>query len=192
MTRYSSWHFPICQKLGLYALLRTSFGSASSLALWHAVAGAVGAIFYTEAFSTRDIDFLATLPHRMDPLGPIRDWLRAQGHKAQFTPDGEIMIGIWPVHFLPTEDAFSSEALAKAGYLPYEQGVNVRVVLPEYLAAEAVKLGRPKDVQRVAMLMEVDEFDPDRFDDLINRFGLQAKWEKMRTRLGEDESSVSP
>ena len=150
----------------------------------YAVAGAVGAIFYTEAFSTRDIDFLVHLPiseSSLDFLGPIYSWLRGKGY--EMNKGGSFVVEKWPVQFLPVGDELTAEALREAHCLPFEEGLEVRVVRAEYLAAEALKIGRQKDFQRVQMLILADDFNADLFEDLVKRFSLEEKWKRVESDI---------
>jgi hypothetical protein len=154
----------------------------------YAVAGAVGALFYVEPFATLDIDFLLDLPsseNLLISLEPIHAWLRMRGY-SEFDDQGNIVIEKWPVQFLPVNDALSGEALARAQYLPFDETLNVRVLSPEYLAAESLKVGRPKDLGRISQLTASDEFDSDRFLDLVHRFGLQEKWAKLEPLFDQE------
>jgi hypothetical protein len=150
----------------------------------YAVAGAVAAQFYVEAFRTADVDFLVHFPQAglLVPLGPIHAWLRARGYEIR--PDGSFIIDGWPVQFLPVSDELSSEALREANYLPFGD-LSVRVVRAEHLAAEALKVGRRKDFQRVEMLLLYEEFDRDLFESLVSRFGLDANLKKVESLIGE-------
>ena len=151
----------------------------------YAIAGAVGAIFYVEPFQTGDIDFLVNLPIKdnlLVSLEPIYAWLRYRGY-TEFDDGGHIHIEGWAVQFLPVTDPLSTEALAQAQYLPFDETLSVRVLRPEYLAAEALKVSRLKDVQRVSLLLEAEDFDFSRFSDLIERFGLEKQWRKIQTFL---------
>jgi hypothetical protein len=56
-------------------------------------------------------------------------------------------------------------------------------VQAEYLAAEALKLSRPKDVGRIDSLRRSDGFDQAIFEQLIERFELQAQWRKFQSFL---------
>jgi hypothetical protein len=118
-------------------------------------------------------------------LGPIHAWLRMRGY-SEFDDQGNIIIEKWPVQFLPVNDALSGEALDRAQYLPFDETLNVRVLSPEYLAAESLKVGRPKDLGRISQLTASDEFDSDRFLDLVHRFGLQEKWAKLEPLFDQE------
>ena len=78
----------------------------------YAIGGAVGATFYLEPVATLDIDVFVALPPGgsgliFDPA-PIFDYLKARGG----VPEGEfIMLGEWPVQFLPAGNALIEEAL---------------------------------------------------------------------------------
>jgi len=149
----------------------------------YAVVGAVGAMFYVEAARTLDIDFLISLPtvsrnSTLTPFTPIFAWLADHGY-TQFDPGGLIRIEGWPVQFLPTTDPLSQEALETAHLLPFDN-LLVPVVRAEYLAAEALRLSRPKDIARIASLRESDGFNTGLFQQLIERFELQKQWDKFK------------
>jgi hypothetical protein len=151
----------------------------------YAIAGAVGTIFYVEPFSTEDVDILVNLrpsDSGLVSLEPIFSYLHQRGYD-RFSNQG-IEIGGWPVQFLPVSDALTDEALAEAQYLPYDDELSVRVVRPEYLAAEATKLGRPKDVQRIVSLFEIEDFDQAFFRQLIDKHGLAERLRRVQNLIG--------
>jgi hypothetical protein len=73
----------------------------------YAIGGAVGATFYLQPAATLDVDIFVTLPKapasRLLSLTPIYDYLKAHGGKVE---DEYMVIGDWPVQFLPPSDAF--------------------------------------------------------------------------------------
>jgi hypothetical protein len=147
----------------------------------YAIAGAVGAIFYVEPLNTEDVDILVNLNPSdglLLSLEPIFSYLRENGY-AELTNEGTEIAG-WPVRFLPVSDSLTSPALAQARYLSYDDELSVRVVRPEYLAAEATKLGRPKDIQRIVSLLEIDEFDHALFLEIIEKHGLAERWNRVQ------------
>src|SRR5207244_10212485 len=82
----------------------------------YAIGEAVGATFYLEPVSTLDVDvFIAFKPQQENIIvspGPIFDYLKGFGCKME----GEhIVIGGWPVQFLPASSPLLEEALAGAG-----------------------------------------------------------------------------
>lgn len=161
----------------------------------YAVAGAVAAIFYVEPFTTEDVDVLVNLSPSnslLISLGPILSYLREKGYD-HLTGVGVEIAG-WPVQFLPVSDALTSEALDQAHYLPYDNELGVRVVRPEHLAAEATKLGRPKDLQRIVSLLEIDDFDHTLFREIIERHGLLPRWNRVQEAVdwGPEEPQIKP
>ena len=52
--------------------------------------------------------------------------------------------------------------------------------------AEALKVGRAKDLGRIFQLFASGEFDSDRFLDLVHRFGLQEKWAKLEPLVDQE------
>jgi hypothetical protein len=55
-------------------------------------------------------------------------------------------------------------------------GVWTKVFTPEYLVAIMVKVGRPKDMQRLLMLLEQTRINSDVMLELLSRYGLKQKY----------------
>lgn len=143
----------------------------------YAVAGAVGAIFYVEPFSTEDVDVLVNFGSAKSllvSLEPILEYLKSHGY-TEFE-HGAVVIEGWPVQFLPVSDDLTRDALTTAQRIKYDDTLSVRVLRPEYLAAEAVKVGRPKDLQRISLLLENESFNRQSFEDILRVHGLEQKW----------------
>jgi hypothetical protein len=140
----------------------------------YAVAGAVGAMFYVEPFSTQDIDILVMTPEdRLVIELPGLAYLKARGY-TEFRNEG-IVIQDWPVQFLPATTQLEREAYLNAEISNLDE-VPVRVVLPEHLVAIMLSVGRPKDLARVEMFLSQDAVKIDALEDLIQRHGLTEKW----------------
>jgi hypothetical protein len=81
----------------------------------YAIGGAVGATFYLEPAATLDVDIFVTPPTAPGGLllshGPIYDYLKARGGTVEDEP---MVIGGWPVQFLPASDELELEGLAEA------------------------------------------------------------------------------
>ena len=80
-----------------------------------AIGGAVGATFYLEPFSTLDVDVFVTLRpaegRLLLSLDTLLDHLKAEG----CVMEGEyVVIGGWPVQFLPPTGPLVEEALEEA------------------------------------------------------------------------------
>jgi hypothetical protein len=152
----------------------------------YAIGGAVGATFYLEPLATADIDIFVMLPTTPESslvsLAPIYDYLTARGCRAE----GErIVVGDWPVQFLPAHGELEQEALAQAVETEVE-GVRTWVLGAEHLVAIALKTGRAKDHARIVQFLEQDALDADKLNRILRRHELVGKWEKFeRKYLGE-------
>jgi hypothetical protein len=115
----------------------------------YATGGAVGATLYLEPAATLDIGVFVMLPRiegsSLLSLSPIYDYLQVRGGKAQHE---HIVIGGWPVQFLPPGNDLEHEAVAEA-IAATVQGVPTWVMKAEHLVAIALRTGRAKDHIRV-------------------------------------------
>lgn len=149
----------------------------------YAVAGAIGAMFYVEPFSTQDIDVLVMTPQdRIVIELPGIDYLKAHGY-TEFRNEG-IVIEDWPVQFLPATTDLEREAYLNAEISNFEE-VPVRVALAEHLVAIMLKVGRPKDLARIQMFLEHDAVKIDKLNDVIQRHGLTEKWANYNRKFAE-------
>ena len=148
----------------------------------YAIAGAVGATFYLEPLATADVDILVMLPtasgSSLLSLTPIYNYLRARGCQAQRE---RIVVGDWPVQFLPAHSALEQEALASAVETEVE-GVRTWVLSAEHLVAIALKTGRAKDYARIVQFLEQDAVEADNLNRILMRHKLVDKWEKFERR----------
>jgi hypothetical protein len=141
----------------------------------YAVADAMAMVFWAEPIPTYDLDVLVFFPGdeaTIVSLAPLYAWAAHRGYRAKTE---HVMIEGVPVQFLPAHNALAEEAIEKAADLDYE-GVPVRVVRPEYLAALYLEPGArtPKRRERVAALMESSALDRVVLDDLLRRFNLET------------------
>ena len=152
----------------------------------YAIGGAVGATFYLEPVATLDVDIFVAF--RSDPGNllisprPISDYLKARGG----TVEGEyIVVGGWPVQFLPPTGPLAEEALAEAVEVDIE-GTPARVFTAEHLAALALQTGRAKDKARLLQFVEAGALDAARFQAIVARHGLGDAWRRFeRQFLGD-------
>jgi len=149
----------------------------------YAIAGAVGAMFYVEPFSTQDIDVLVTIS---EPEGkviaelPGWKYLNSRGY-SEIRGEG-IVVENWPVQFLPVTNALEREAYLNAQDLDLG-GVAVRVVQAEHLVAVMLRVGRLKDLARVQMFVSQDAVNSEVLEDVLERHGLKDKWKEFRKRF---------
>lgn len=153
----------------------------------YAIGGAVGATFYLEPAATVDVDVFVALPvtpgSSLPSLAPVYEYLTKRGCEAK----GEcIVIGDWPVQFLPPNDTLEREALEEAIKVDVE-GVPTRVMTAEHLAAIALKTGRAKDSARIVRFVEQGALDDAKLKRILSRHGLVPKWTRFEQRYLRDE-----
>jgi hypothetical protein len=148
----------------------------------YVIGGAVGATFYLEPAATLDVDVFVALPKAPESSllsqTPICKYLAARGCKAKAE---HIVIGDWPVLFLPASDALEREALEKAVEFDVE-GARTRVMTAEHLVAIALKTGRPKDFNRILQFLGLGTVNRGKLNRILEKHGLMPKWEKFRQR----------
>jgi hypothetical protein len=146
----------------------------------YAIAGAMGATFYTEPVLTFDLDVIVVLPQTTSgllTLTPLYEALRTRG----YMEEGEcIDIEGVPVQFLPAYNALLEEALKEARDSLYQQ-TPTRVLRPEHLVAVAVQTGRDKDRLRVRLLLDQAAMDHSYLQKVLGRHGLLERWTQWTT-----------
>jgi len=155
----------------------------------YAIGGAVGALFYLEPSDTADVDVFVAFREEVGgliSLAPLYAWLREQGF-AEHRKEG-VVIGDWPVQFLPVADELDVEALACAVDTEVE-GVPTRVMTAEHLVALALRTGRGKDFLRILAFLDSGKLDQDRLAALLGRAGLLEKWRHFRDKFPRDRGS---
>lgn len=152
----------------------------------YAIGGAVGATFYLEPVATLDVDIFVAF--RSEPgsvllsPAPIFDYLKARG----CSMEGEyIVIGGWPVQFLPPTGPLVEEALAQAVETDVE-GTPARVFTGEHLAAIALQTGRARDKARLLQFIEAGAFDATRFQAILARHELVDALQKFERQFLSD------
>lgn len=83
-----------------------------------------------------------------------------------------------PVQFIPAYNALVTEALEHAESRTFD-GVPVRVLTLEHLIAIMLQTNRPKDRQRLAMLVGNAGIDESRLHDILTRHQLLTAWETL-------------
>lgn len=102
--------------------------------------------------------------------------------------EGEyVIIGDWPVQFLPPTGPLVEDALANAITMDVA-GTPARVFTAEHLAAIALETGRAKDKARLLQFVEADALDADAFESLVAGFGLSDRWQEFERTFLRDGS----
>ena len=149
----------------------------------YAIGGAVGATLYLEPAATLDIDIFVRLSEEpaslLVSLAPIYDYLKRHGGR----PESEhIVIGGWPVQFLPVSNALEQEALTQAIQAEVDT-VATWVIGAEHLVAIALQTGRSKDHARILQFLEQSVIDDEKLKRILEAHGLMAKWGKFKARF---------
>lgn len=151
----------------------------------YAIGGAVGATLYLEPAATLDVDIFVMLPtapgSSLLSLAPLYDYLKVRGGVVK---DEHIVIGGWPVQFLPPSNELEREAVAESVSTTVE-GVTTWVMSAEHLVAIALSTGRAKDHIRILQFIEQGAVDRAKLRDILERHGLTAKWKQFEGRYLE-------
>jgi len=154
----------------------------------YAIGGAVGAAFFLEPTATVDVAVFVQLSNQEDRVlldpSPLFAFLKERGHDLV----GEyVVIGGWPVQFLAPPGPLGEEALSHAIEVDVE-GVPVKTLGPEYLAAICLQTGRAKDKARLLQFFEEEAVDLPRFLDVVGRHGLTNLWLQFQKEFLDDGS----
>ena len=151
----------------------------------YAIGGAVGATLYLEPAATLDVDIFVTVPtipgSLLLSLAPLYDYLKARGGTVKDEP---MVVGGWPVQFLPTRNELEREAVAESVATEVE-GVITWVMSPEHLVAMALTTGRSKDHIRILQFIEQDAVDGNRLRSILDRHELTQKWKQFEVKYLE-------
>lgn len=146
----------------------------------YAIGGAIGAVFYVEPFATQDVDVFVLFdiePGRLVTSIPGWTYLNNRGYTEV---RGEaIVVGDWPVQFIPVSNELEEEAYLNAVIVDFE-GEPVRVMLAEHLVAIMLKTGRLKDRARVQMFLSQDAVDREVLNEIVKRYGLEMRWAEVQ------------
>ncbi|GLS23619.1 hypothetical protein GCM10007874_66400 [Labrys miyagiensis] len=158
----------------------------------YAIGGAIAALNYLELGSTEDLDIFVSFDEAVGKfrsglitLTPILNYLAAKGYR-EFQKEG-ILIAGWPVQFLPVADDLEAEGLAEAEEIDMDTPrgkVQTRILRPEHLIANALKVGRAKDILRIAQFLEERAIALPTLVELIQRHSLQKEWKTFCLRAG--------
>lgn len=124
----------------------------------------------------------ATPGNSLLSLSPIYDYLKARSCRVEAE---YILIGDWPVQFLPSSDALEQEAIEEARKTEVE-GVATWVMQAEHLVAIALRTGRAKDRARIVQFLEQNAVDQDKLERILAQYALIPKWERFKSKFLKD------
>jgi hypothetical protein len=158
----------------------------------YAIAGAVAALNYIEPAVTEDLDILISfeeLQYRSSgivTLEPLNSYLRALGY-TEYRKEGIVIEG-WPVQFLPVANELDAEALDRAVEveIEFEGSVPLKAstLSAEHIVATALKVGRPKDRDRILRFFEGKVINFKVLRGIFERHNLLEAWSKFRAQMG--------
>lgn len=152
----------------------------------YALGGAVAAIKYLEPASTQDVDIFIVFPtSAASPLARLTSVYEFLTRRGADPEGAHMVIGGWPVPLLPASGPLLEEAMRDAQVTDVD-GQRVRIFTAEHLAAIALQTGRTKDKLRVAQFLEWSGFDRPRFNAILERHGLLAKWHQIQRVLADE------
>lgn len=149
-----------------------------------AIGGGVATIYYLEPYQTDDIDvfFLPVFfgEGGLVSLQPIYSYLEKLGYHSVEEGIG-ILIEDWPVQFIPVAETVQEEAVMQARQVTHGNTPTL-IFGANYLAAELLRSGRPKDHSRVIDLIRSRQVDMGLFRDLVHRHDLVDEWKELASR----------
>ena len=98
--------------------------------------------------------------------------------------DEPIVVGGWPVQFLPPSNELEREAVAEAVPTTVED-VATWVMSAEHLVAIALCTGRAKDHIRILQFIEQDAVERGKLHGILERHGLTPKWKQFEGKYLE-------
>ncbi|MBU4185934.1 MAG: hypothetical protein KKC23_07025 [Proteobacteria bacterium] len=150
----------------------------------YAIGGGIAVLYYTEPVLTYDLDVFCLLPvdkSELITLSPIYEYLQKKGYKK----DGEhIIIEGIPVQMIPAYNEIIEEALNEAAEVKYQQ-IKTRIVRVEHLLVIMLQTYRPKDRERILLLLDETQIDMLYLENVLKRHGLMKKWLTFRMRYNE-------
>ncbi len=159
----------------------------------YAVVGAVAALNYIEPTVTQDLDILVSFddlqsaPSGLVTLEPLISYLRNRGY-TEFENEGIVIEG-WPVQFLPVANDLDAEGLKQAVEVEVELGsgsapIKIAVLTAEHIVATALKVGRPKDRERILRFIDEKVVDLKLLREVLSRHNLLEAWSKLCAQTG--------
>src|ERR1043166_5744995 len=123
-------------------------------------------------------------------LKPVYSYLKKKGY-GEHREEGIVIEG-WPVQFPPVASQLDVEALAQAGDVnieinKVEGSVRTRILRPEHIVANALRVGRPQDFIRVTQFLQEHAVDLTILCALLDRHGLKHEWQSFCKRAGIDD-----
>lgn len=142
----------------------------------YALGGATAVIFYTEPIATEDLDVFVHIRPGANPFmefQPIFDYLKSKGYAIK---NEHYHVEGFPVQFLPAGKDLIDEAITEANEFELDDGIIVRVMTPEHLAAIMLDTGRSKDYLRIGFFLQHEAVNREELQNILAKHDLTEKW----------------
>lgn len=141
----------------------------------YAIFGAMAVMKYTEPFNTKDLDILVSIkPQPVIVLSPIYDEFTKLGYQRE---GQHLIVEGFPIEFM-VADELELEAMANANLVTVG-GLKTKVLGPEYLIALATRSNRPKDRNKVVMLLTEFKVNQRKLEDILVKYKLRDRFERL-------------
>lgn len=154
----------------------------------YAIGGAIGTIYWTEAYATKDLDLFLQLPVSSGGLllMPFMSYLAEKGYPftAQYVKIGTLMVDFVGVYNPLTEEALDNAAEVAVYDVP------TRVFRPEYLTAIALQTGRVQDFEKVIKLYRESDLDKEYLEMIIKRHSLSRRWNEFKKKYISADNKI--
>ncbi len=150
----------------------------------YVIGGGIAVLFYAEPILTYDLDVFCILPAEkggLISLSALYKYLRKKGYREQ---EEHIVIEGIPVQFIPAYNELVEEAIERAVEVKYKR-MKTKIVRAEHLLAIMLQTYRPKDRERILLILDEAPIDMPYMKNVLERHGLQEKWSKFRRRYDE-------
>jgi hypothetical protein len=164
----------------------------------YAIAGAVAALNYVQPTLTEDLDVLIsvgsfeTRRSGLILLAPLHEALARLGYVEQM--DVGVLVEGWPVQFLPVASPLDQEALEEAVDVEFqpegEPSIKARILRAEHVVANAVKLGRLKDLARVEAFLDQEAVSLANLKSVLERHQLMSAWRNFCAKASKRDPFV--
>ena len=151
----------------------------------YVIGGGIAVLFYAEPILTYDLGVFCLLPAEeggLISLSALYKYLRKKGYREQ---EEHIVIEGIPVQFIPAYNELVEEAVEMANEVKYKE-VKTKIVRVEHLLAIMLQTYRPKDRERILLILDEAQIDMPYLENVLERHGLHEKWNKFRRRYDEE------
>lgn len=146
----------------------------------YAIGGGIAVLFYIEPIFTSDMDIFCLIPSEKNKsiitLTPIYNFLKKRGYKVR---EEQVLIEGVPVQFIPAYNKLVEDAVRNAKIVDYED-TKTKVISLEHLLAIMLQTNRPKDRERIFLILDEAKVKQDVFDEILKKHDLMDKWKEIK------------